>query len=58
MQDISRPTTKTDSDGKILKIRLLQSKFFHTESGPWHQHEADLFVLIGRSRIAPTSSTF
>ena len=23
IQDISRPTTKTDSDGKILKIRLL-----------------------------------
>ena len=34
---MSRLTTKTDSDEKILKIRrLLESKFFHIESGPWH----------------------
>ena len=50
---------KSDSDRKILKIRrLLWSKFFHIESGSWHQHEVDLFVLIGRSRIALKSSTF
>ena len=52
---ISRPLNKPTSDVKILKIRrLLWSSSFHFESGPWSKHR-DLFVLIERSCVAPTS---
>ena len=52
---ISRPLNKPTSDVKILKIRrLLWSSSFHFESGPWRKHR-DLFVLIERSCVAPTS---
>ena len=52
---ISRPLNKPTSDVKILKIRrLLWSSYFHFESGPWRKHR-DLFVLIERSCVAPTS---